>query len=266
MLRAHATQIRTRESVKNFDAYIICTSPRSGSTLLCKLLQSVKGAGHPDSHFHQPSLEAWLDDYGLQRSAFGDRKAALQAVFQSARARGTGDGGVFGLRMQGHTFPFFRKQLGVLHPTPPGDRARIDAAFGKTLFIHLTRENKLDQAISLVRAEQSGLWHRAADGSELERLSEPQAPHYDADAIAAERDEFKQMDAAWADWFAEQAIAPLRLTYSELADAPYPTLHRVLAALGLEAKGLEGKTPPVAKLADEINRDWAQRFQADSRF
>ena len=249
-----------------FDAYIICTSPRSGSTLLCKLLQAVPGAGRPDSHFHQPSLEAWLEDYGLNRADFTDRKAALQAVFRSARSRGTGDGGVFGLRMQGRSFPFFRDQLGLLQPEPTGDRARIEAAFGRTLFIHLTREDKLDQAISFIRAEQSGLWHRAADGSELERLSEPQPPRYDADAIAAERDEFTRMDAAWTDWFAAEAISPLRLTYAELAAAPYPLLNRVLVALGLEARPLEGETPPVAKLADEINRDWAKRFRADNRF
>jgi LPS sulfotransferase NodH len=47
-----------------FDSYVICTSPRSGSTLLCKMLTSTGAAGKPDSYFFGTSLEEWLDDLG----------------------------------------------------------------------------------------------------------------------------------------------------------------------------------------------------------
>ena len=53
-----------------FRSYIICTSPRSGNTLLCKLLAATNVAGVPGSHFHVPSLEGWLAAYDLHENDF----------------------------------------------------------------------------------------------------------------------------------------------------------------------------------------------------
>lgn len=249
--------------MKSPRSYVICTSPRSGSTLLCRLLRETGIAGFPESHFHAPSLEKWLGYYGLRGEDFSIRQDALSAVFKAAYERGKGESDVFGLRMQRHSFDFFIAQLRLLHPSLADDRSRVDAAFGTTLFIHLTRENKLDQAISYVKAEQSGLWHRAADGTELERLSEPKDPFYDAAAIAVQLAKMEQMDAAWEAWFQAEQIEPLRVSYSELSAAPYATLGRVLSALGL-AYAPEGEaTPSVAKLADATNQEWAERFRSE---
>lgn len=246
-----------------FKSYVICTSPRSGSTLLCRLLGEAGTAGAPESHFHAPSLDKWLGYYGLQNDDFSTRQDALKAVFKSAYERGKGASDIFGLRLQHQSVDFFTEQLRVLYPSLPDDTSRIDAAFGKTLFIHLTRENKLDQAISYVKATQSGLWHKASDGTELERLSEPKEPAYDADAIAAQLELSVQMETEWEAWFAAEKITPLRITYQDLAAAPYATLERVLHSLDLKCKPRENTTLPVAKLADATNRDWAERFRSE---
>ena len=137
-----------------------------------------------------------------------------------------------------------------------GSRQRSDAR----LFIHLTRENKLDQAISHLRAEQSGLWHRAADGSELERVTEHRDPTYDADAIAAHMEAAERMDRAWEAWFEAETIAPLRVTYDVLSADPFATRDRILKALGVICDDAEEQTPPTAKLADAMNLAWAERF------
>lgn len=248
----------------HFRSYVICTSPRSGSTLLCKLLQEVGTAGFPGSHFHAPSLEAWLGYYGLNGAEFTNTQEALKAVVKSARKRGMRKSSVFGLRMQGHSFKYFLGQLHSLYPTLESDKERIEAAFGRSLFVHLTRENKLDQAISYVRATQSGLWHRAADGTELERLSKGQDPVFDRATISAQLEASKCMDAAWTDWFATENITPLRVSYSELSAAPYETCNRVLSALGLDRVDDTRRQPPVAKLADRVNREWAERYLSDA--
>ena len=154
-------------------SYVICTTPRSGSTLLCELLAATGVAGRPGSHFHVPSLEGWLEDYGLNERRFSSRREALRTVLIAARTRGTGDTGVFGLRMQRGSLGYFLQQLDALHPDLTSDVERIGAAFGLTVFVHLSRPDRLGQAISRVRAEQTGLWHRRADGTELERLAPP---------------------------------------------------------------------------------------------
>jgi len=246
------------------NAYMICTSPRSGSTLLCRLLAATGCAGLPDSHFHRPELAAWLKAYGLSHTDFTSNQSALKAIFAAAIERGSGATGLFGLRMQRGSFDFFMQQLTLLHPDARTDTDRIAAAFGQTRFIHLTRLDKLAQAISLVKAQQTGLWHRAADASELERTSTPRPPVYDADAIRRAVSEVTELESAWTEWFDQQSISALRITYEDLSSDATTALSKVLDALGLDPALAEGIQPPVAQLADATNADWAGRFRAQN--
>jgi LPS sulfotransferase NodH len=246
-----------------YDSYVICTSPRSGSTLLCKLLAATGVAGNPDSYFHRPSISGWLEDLGLARDPSAPNRELLEAIFRTAIAKGTLDTGIFGLRLQRHSFDFFVKQLLVLYPGHSNCVERFQAAFGQTLFVHLTRRDKVAQAVSFVKARQTGLWHAAPDGTELERLSPPQEPAYDASEIRARLEEMTAYDDAWEHWFATSRINPLRITYEELSADPVKTLRAVLDLLGLEREAADGVEPAVAKLADDINRDWAARFRSE---
>ncbi|MEM1431334.1 MAG: Stf0 family sulfotransferase [Pseudomonadota bacterium] len=245
------------------DAYMICTTPRSGSTLLCRMLAATGIAGQPDSHFHTPSLERWLTVFDIPSDRRETEQDARAAVFAAARRRGSGGAGPFGLRMQRGSFAFFIEQAGRLAPSAPNDLARIEAAFGHTAFVHLTRADKLGQAISRCIAEQSGLWHRNADGTELERSASPAEPVYDADAIARHIGELTSLDREWEEWFAAQRIEPLRLTYETLSARPQACLARVLSALGLDPSPASGVHPPVARLANATNAAWAARYRAE---
>ncbi len=135
-------------------------------------------------------------------------------MFDAALTKGRGANGVFGVRIQHKSLQYVLDQLAGMYPDLTTDRARIDAAFGPTVFVHLTRGDKLAQAVSFVKAQQTGLWHQAPDGRELERLSPPQTPVYDPQQIRHWHDSFVAADAGWRHWFATQSIAPLRITHS----------------------------------------------------
>ncbi len=244
-------------------SYMICTLPRSGSTMLCRLLAATKIAGAPGSLFHDPSLEEWFAYYGVEPNDYPSRREALNAVFTAAIACGRGGTDVFGLRMQRGSFDHFMEQVGVLHPGKGSDIERIEAAFGPTLYIHLTRADRLDQAISRLRAEQTGLWHRRADGTELERLTPRREDRYDPEGIAGYMKELSDLDAAWEHWFEREALAPLRITYEELSDDPRPVLESILGALGLDVSAAGSVEPQTAKLADATSRAWRARFEAE---
>lgn len=244
-------------------AYVLCTTPRSGSTLLCRALAATGVAGRPDSHFHASSLRRWLEVHGLEGRAFASERDALRALFEAVRARGSGPSGVFGLRMQRRSFPHWMRRLDALHPGRPTDVARIEAAFGPTSFVHLSRADKLAQAVSLLRAEQSGLWHRAADGTELERLGPPATPRYDADAIARHSADLSAQDDAWRAWFAREGVTPLRLGYETLAADPAGAVARVIDALGLESRAARSVVPATARLADATSTAWIERFRTE---
>lgn len=244
-------------------AYMICTTPRSGSTLLCTLLAQSGVAGAPDSHFHRPDRMAWLKSFGLAHQAFPDKSAALNAVLDAASTRGRGQSDVFGLRMQRGSFTYLAAQLRHLFPDAPTDIASLERAFGPTKLIYLSRRDKLAQAISRLIAEQTGLWHRNADGSERERQSKPANPCYDAKAIARHLAELQALDTEWEDWFQRQGLSPLRLRYEELSDAPQATLVRVLDYLGIDHDPSARIMPATARLAGELNISWAKRFRKD---
>lgn len=225
------------------------------------MLDATGKSGHPDSHFHSPSISAWMGYYDVEFDSNKSERDLLADIFTAARNRGTGNTGMFGLRLQRHSFDFFLQKLQVLVSGCSRDHERIEKAFGQTLFIHLTRKNKLEQAISFVKASQTGLWHKAPDGTELERLSAPQEPIYDFEAIQRHLTELDSMDRNWISWFSSERLTPLRIYYEELSEDPIAITGQLLQKLGLNHELTREIQVPVAKLADCTNREWAKRFR-----
>lgn len=232
--------------------------------MLCKLLAATEVAGNPGSHFHEPSIEAWLGYYGLKRNSCSTEQDVLKAIFAAAIKVGKGRSDIFGLRLQRDSFQFFADKLRVLHPDEATDNERIEAAFGATLFIYLKREDHLGQAISRLRAEQTGLWHRKADGSDLERNTPTRDAGYDHDTIHSYVQNAVEQNEQWARWFAEQSIKPLRISYDELSRRPQAVLSQILTGLGFDASLADTVPVQTAKLADETSTVWRSRFEAKS--
>lgn len=248
--------------MKRFATYVICTSPRSGSTLLCDMLRSTGVAGNPESWFHRPDLSEWAEALGVSLVADADETNSVAALFEAARKLGTGSSELFGLRLQRDSFEFFFETLRRFDPDAGTDLERFERAFGSTVFIHLSRTDKIAQAVSCVRAMQTGLWHMAADGSELERSAPHRDPTYDRPAIEEHVETFTQADRLWADWFLEQNIAPVRISYAELADDPALVTRSTLTSLGLDPSHADNLEPGVRKLADATSEEWGARFRA----
>jgi LPS sulfotransferase NodH len=57
-----------------------------------------------------------------------------------------------------------------------------------------------------------------------------------------------------------ERIAPLRITYHELSDAPVSMLEKTLGALGVDKTVARGVHPKVRKVADQTSRERAQRY------
>lgn len=236
--------------------YLLCTAPRSGSTMLCGMLAATGAAGAPQSYFHQPDQASWARDLGLPAGApLTDIIAAVQA---------TQSGGITGIRLQQHSFAYLMDRLSGYGATDP---ERITAAFGPTRYIWLRRGDKVAQAISLLRAEQTGLWHRNADGTDLERLTPSRQDGYNADAITAQIKAFETADRTWRSWFADHGIVPHALTYETLSDAPRSTLAALLAFLGLDPAQTQAHagrvTIPTKRLADATSDEWSKQYRAD---
>lgn len=240
-----------------YASLILCATPRSGSTLLCDLLTATGVAGKPAWYYRREDIGEWAEHLGVPP---GEGAAFESAYLQAVRREGAGDTGVFALRLMWPSLPELSARLAQLFPELRSDAARLERAFGAPLYLHLSRRDKVAQAVSRLKAEQTGLWHLAADGSERERMAPPQPPRYDGDRLAIFASEAEAGDAAWAAWFAQQSITPLPLDYEAMSDDPEGAVAAVLSALGRDpatARAVEAKT---ARMADAESLAWIARF------
>jgi trehalose 2-sulfotransferase len=248
-----------------FDGYILCGTPRTGSTLLCNLLASTPSAGNPDSYYGRQFMADWAREWNLPDPASTGEETFSKSYLAAAIRAGKGGTGKFGLRLMRESLEDLTAILSRIFPGPGSDKDRFENAFGSLLYVHLSRGDKLAQAISYIKARQSGLWHIAPDGTEIERLAPPQEPRYDFKLIRDEVARLEDYDTAWNSWFTAQGITPLRVTYEELEADPSVTLQRICKALGIPAPQPDEVRPGVAKLSDATSAVWARRYRQDTR-
>ena len=243
-------------------SYVLCSNPRSGTTLLCDLLAQTGVAGCPDSFFRPQSLADWCDDWGISTRIDPESDLFLSEYLAAMVREGRGATGVFGLRLMGENLALANDWLDRVHPGQPSAQTRFDAAFGPVRFVHLSRKDKLAEAVSLIRAEQTGLWHRRPDGAPLEELPPTRRAGYDEELITRQIARLTQLDQDWFTWFAAEGIEPLKLTYEALAEDPQEILDEVLAFIGRDPTDVRPVTPGVKKLADATTGEWIAAYRA----
>lgn len=237
--------------------YMLCSTPRTGSTLLCALLAATGRAGVPESYFRAEDIDARVDDWGLRLQ---DGSFDFGEFAASVRNHGTTANGVFGVRIMWGTLAELVGALRAAGQTGTDPQVLV-RTFGELRFVYLRREDRVAQAVSRLRAEQTGVWHvRGAAGA-----SSAEAPgaRYDRVAIQGYLEEAVAHDDAWNCWFAEHGLSPLRLTYEDLVSGRDEVLRTLLSHIGV--------APPAAplqvsnrRMADSGSLEWCDRFRAET--
>lgn len=242
--------------------YLLCASPRSGSTLLCDLLTRSGVAGAPASYFRPESIPVYADDWGSDGGRAGWGNSYLEAV----RVHGTGDTARFGMRIMWTDMPPFLQRLADVEPGGGIDRERLHSALGVERFVHLSRHDKVAQAVSLVIATQTGLWHRHADGTVREGHEPARRPRYDFDLITDALAMLVGEERGWLRWFSTQSIVPFSLTYEALSSDPSGSTRAVLDHVGANRDDLPDViATATAKVGTPVNTEWAKRFESERR-
>jgi LPS sulfotransferase NodH len=230
--------------------------------MLCKLLE-LAGCGRPRSYFRWQSIRRIANEIGIDHEPNLESVEFSRLYLDGIRAQGEAGTGLFGLRIMYENLGEMLALLAKLYPDMQLPQQLIASEFGQPLYISLSREDKVAQAVSLFKAEQTGLWHIAADGSEIERTGDYQDAVYDADRISILVDEIARHDREWQQWFLLQGIEPLRLTYEHLTSHPQSDLQMVLEALGRDTWLAAAIATPTGKLGDKQSADWIEWFKAE---
>lgn len=237
---------------------LICTTPRSGSTLLCRYLAGTGCAGMPQEYF----LEAALPGLYAKRGV-----ADFPSYFAALLSGEVTPNGVFSAKLMGApdvfagTLARLRELPGLADPQrTPGEL--LAAAFPDVRYVWLTRRDRLRQAISLQRAIDSGVWQSTQPGAAAG------APPADLD-LARIDDRITDLvawDAAWEETFAEAGVRPATIVYEDLVRSPGAGVRALLAALEIELPPDWKPGPPErSRLADDTSERWLEAYRQGSK-
>lgn len=246
-------------------SYIICATPRSGSTLLCDLLTDTDKAGCPNSFFSDDFFTEWANKFNLSVDSWSGENEFDHSYLDAVINKGKGNSSVFGMRLMCESVLSLSERLKSFYPESKTDYYRFQSAFGNIKYIHLSREDKVAQAVSRLRAEQSGLWHIHSDMTERERLKTGHSPVYDFNKLSAFINQLEENDLAWSNWFIQQGIEPLHISYEELSTNPHVTLKSILSYIGIEFNIGSSITPRTARMANEESNEWIARYIIESK-
>jgi LPS sulfotransferase NodH len=236
-------------------AYLICATPRTGSTLLCGLLWSTEVAGRPESYFRLPDEQWRADGWRLPRNAAGDFDYG--DYVRAAVVAGSTPNGVFGARIMWGTLEEIVAKLGTVYPDLGGaDLDLLTRAFGGSQFVHLWREDIVAQAVSWARAEQTSFWQ---DGDTALPGHESR---FDFEQIHALVQTIAAHNAAWRDWFDAFDVQPHPVRYEDLVADPAGVTRGILDFLGLHLPADRVIVPGTRRQADQITYDWIARYRA----
>ena len=249
------------ERTERVDSYFVCATPRTGSSLLLGLLESTGVAGRPQAYFRSPDEPLWADRWRLTRTAQG--RFDYADYVRAALAAGRTDNGVFGAKLMWGTLDELVAKLAAIHPDLRGDDlALIERVFGRTGFVFVRRDDVLAQAVSWLRAEQTGRWFIGGNGEISGDAGSGRRPRFDPDGIRHLLHLIGQHNAAWEAWFAARGIQPYVVRYEELDRDMVATTHRVLDHLGLTLPDGRTVTARHRRQADDLNRRWIWRYRA----
>jgi LPS sulfotransferase NodH len=262
-------------------SYLVCATPRSGSTLLCHLLDRTGVAGHPGEYFEA------LQHSGLPRrpTEYFDRERHANIVERLAFRempderseptpnplwspetydrylawaieQGTTPNGVFAAKlMWGYLGDFAQLLRGIegLEALPVPEL--FNTVFPDLRYVQITRTDKVRQAVSLWKAVQTQAWRRDPGGA-----PEAARPEFSFRAINYLVRLLTAHDASWDAYFLGLGIQPLKISYEELAEQPEPIVRRVLDHLEIDApEMLDLGAPRLEVQADELSEDWVRR-------
>ena len=270
-------------------SYLVCATPRSGSTFFCESMNATNIAGRPKEYFEhlketglprQPHEyfetfvaqregqdiasvlgppSQYIDEQWLTRFHGPGYERYVKEVF----AEGTTPNGVFGAKIMWNYFDDFihhLRHIPTFHATD--EYELLNEVFPRLHYIWVRRKNTAKQAISLWKAIQTQSWRHGVTLSSPGHSPYPGEPLFHRAAIAHLEQQIIAEDQAWWAFFHDKGIEPLIIIYEDFIKSYEQRIHDALRYLGLSLpeNGVLS-TPPMKRQSDALSAEWLQRYQ-----
>jgi trehalose 2-sulfotransferase len=278
-------------------SYLVCATPRSGSTLVCEALAETGVAGRPEEYFEalrHSGRPRRPDEYFLGvedqsiRDHLGERaigseppprsplwsRAAYDRYLEWAFEAGTTPNGNFGAKLM---WGYFGEFVSLLRNVPAYRDVPLaellPTVFPDLTFVRVVRANKVRQAVSLWKAVQTANWREEqassaagsieADGSPPYRsFIEEHRPqlrfHYKA--INHLLEQLLIEEASWDAFFEHSGIRPILVLYENFASSYEQSTLNLLERMDLSVPEDFEFAPAMKRQSDGINDDWTRRY------
>ena len=235
--------------------YFICSTARSGSTMLGVLLWQCNAFGRPDEYLHLQSALPYLARcFGVYKNGRLDDIEYLKRVSRSCAT----PNGVFGVKTHWTDFaPFYNS----------GSLAEV---FPNAQFFYLWRKDLLAQAISWTIALQRQMFHVVRDEQGRTHISgDPKLRReveYDREEIERHMGWLLKEQMGWKKMFAMNGIEPISICYEDLMADPHGVCTGMLRAMGVTVDHtFTTETLPTRKMTTNRNKEWADRYMSEPR-
>ncbi len=239
------------------NSYIICSLPRSGSTLLGAALAKTGLAGNPQEFFKEETLAVWKGRFDLPQDV--PLSECVSRVVAATRT----DNGVFGQKIMWYQLEDIISGLKTNLPQLQNltMQSLLAEFFPDVKMIFIRREDRLKQAISLFKSVQSNVWH-----NNREFRIEERGLRFDYFDINALMRNLEEQELNWKTFLKNGNFDFYEITYEILIGDYDKTLNEILDFLSLSCQ----KIPSLDDLGfiptrSEINSQWETQFRETSK-
>ncbi len=236
--------------------YIVCSTVRSGSTLLCKTLGQLHQCGQPEEYFHR---------HIIKRLKLRQNPEKFLSYCRAIFREGVTHHGIFGIKMhwwQLLDFLTLARQLPQFEDKQ--DLEILNALFPDLKFIYLWRQNMAEQAVSAAIAAQTGKWEK------LDTPKQQSSQHrHKPDEIAASLPKFQpwkiyeweknlsDQNQAWQQFLQKNSLSYYETTYEKLTYEFTQEMGRIIEYIGINTDQIPSEIKmPTRRQANQLN----QRF------
>jgi trehalose 2-sulfotransferase len=221
--------------------YCIASLPRTGSTLLTRMLTATQQAGSPNEYLNAEYLHAW-------QRLNPDRPLELLNYLHEIEQRRSTSNGHFGIKIHWRQL----HKLADSSKLPTATLAdKILAPYKK--FILILRRDKLAQAISLFIANQTSIYNK--DQERL--LGTNQKVKFNGLAISTYIARLLEDEVQWRQYLQQRKMPYMEMNYEDLANDYERVSRSVLDFLELDCPA---PPMPLEKLQNSQNSEFNQLY------